>query len=234
VVYTAKSVIRGEGAHDYIDTLRSLKHRPNVVIADIAHTIALCGNRLQPTFFSPNDGRLAEVNDANLLACAENKASFRLPFLNEYHEHDHTDDCPCHPMTGSCERYSLFDWFHQGNVKAPSESLRYSSIVPELAGVIDTQTVEQFFSSLKRDLYFINEMQPVRHMFVCRLLFHMHNDNVNKKLYKSQTLATSAELLFNSFGQVYHGYKGTGDTLSKNLQQGVSESNISNEANCNR
>ena len=206
VVYTAKSILRCEGAYDFVDSLRSLKHRPNVVISDIAHTVASCASKIDRHFFHPFEGRLGTADDLESEESeSEERKKFSLPFLQQYNQHNHTLGCECHPITGSSDHYSLFDWFHEGNVKSSIEYLRRSSLVTELAGSIDTQTAEQFFSSLKRDIYFVNEMQPVRHLFLCRLIFHLHNEKVNKKLFQFQARATDKPIYFNSFGQVYHG-----------------------------
>ena len=42
--------------------------------------------------------------------------------------------------------------------------------------------MEQLFSTFKKDLYFLNNMTPVVHLFIFRLLCHLKNENINSNL----------------------------------------------------
>ena len=177
MVYAAKSLLRGESPRDFVDIIRSMKHRPNIVIADVANKIATCGNRISHGMFRPHEGRLTDNTSENIAAAKEGTMELRLPFLdssNSLFPSQTTDDR--HPISGSDQYLALFDWFHEGNCKDPAETLRNISLVKGLAGYVDTQAAEQLFNSLKRDLYFINQMSPVVHLFIFRLLLHFHND----------------------------------------------------------
>jgi hypothetical protein len=81
-----------------------------------------------------------------------------------------TSDENIHPVTGSAEHYTLYDWFHKGNCKKPAEVLRRVSLLSNFAGFIESQIVEQLFSSLKNMLKFQNKTTPINHMFLSRLL----------------------------------------------------------------
>jgi hypothetical protein len=104
VVYAVKSLLRSEGARDYIDMLRSMKHRPNLSIIDIAHVLASHGNKTIPGFFSPDSGRLAPVTTENI-ARARSGQSFDKPCLRGVTSTQ--SDPTCHPITGSADHYCL-------------------------------------------------------------------------------------------------------------------------------
>ncbi|KAL3855783.1 hypothetical protein ACJMK2_014983 [Sinanodonta woodiana] len=168
VVYAIKSLLRSESPRDYVDLLRSFKHRPNIRIADIAHLIASHGNKTQRNFFYPIEGRLAAAHANNI----------------------------------ALEHYALFDWFHEGNTKNEVESLRNISLLKGFSGIIDSQILEQRFSSLKRDLYFLNQMLPATHMFVFRLLIHLQNQHCNKRVMDKQMKAFGGSYCLNEYGQL--------------------------------
>lgn len=198
-----KNLLRGESPRDYVDIERSLLVRPNVILCDIAHLVARHGNKTVPGFFSPNEGRLHSPDEAIISLAQENKVEFSIPFLTPqmtYSAHQNDND-EVHPVTGSSERILLFDWFHKDNCKEPVESLRKCSLVQELKGIINTQALEQENSSRKRDLYFINNMNPATHLFLVRLLVHVRNCKINKANLEKNSRIFS-QLNTNKYGQL--------------------------------
>ncbi|KAL3887374.1 hypothetical protein ACJMK2_027316, partial [Sinanodonta woodiana] len=198
VVYAIKSLLRSESPRDYVDLLRSFKHRPNIIIADIAHLIASHGNKTQRNFFYPNEGRLAAPDDNNIALSKTKEPIFEINFQH----HLRAEDQEINPTSGSSEHYALFDWFHEGNTKNEVESLRNISLLKEFSGIIDSQILEQRFSSLKRDLYFLNQMLPATHMFVFRLLIHLQNQHCNKRVMDKQMKAFGGSCCLNEYGQL--------------------------------
>ncbi|XP_076075834.1 uncharacterized protein LOC143046560 [Mytilus galloprovincialis] len=55
---------------------------------------------------------------------------------------------------------------------------------------------------MRRDLYFINEMSPAVHVFVCRLILQFHNEKSNNKIKKQQSKLFPADMSFNQLGQL--------------------------------
>ncbi|VDH90095.1 Hypothetical predicted protein [Mytilus galloprovincialis] len=82
---------------------------------------------------------------------------------NTNQEESSSSDSNYNPTTGSSDHLSLYDWFHHNNTK--KKTLRRCSLVREISGLVDTQTVEQLFSSSRKDLYFLNNLTPTNHMF---------------------------------------------------------------------
>ena len=83
-------------------------------------------------------------------------------------EHDYSTTV--HPITGVSARYCLFDKLHEGNTKQEIEVLRRTEHVPELNGIINTESEEQLHNAMGRDRYFMNSMNAVRHIFYLDLM----------------------------------------------------------------
>ncbi|XP_062600986.1 uncharacterized protein LOC134262628 [Saccostrea cucullata] len=203
VVYCIKNLLRCESPRDYVDMERGLKHRPTVSISDVAHLMAKHGNKMIPSFYHPNEGRIAPVTEGNIKQ-AEEKRMFNISCLAEKEDDYRTEDSSSNPITGSKSHFSLFDWFHQDNCRKEEEVLRKSSLVSEIAGLIDTQAVEQLFSSCKKDIYFMNNLSPTNHLFVFRLICHLRNQKKNS-LVKKRQLEVFGTLHQNMYGQVCGG-----------------------------
>jgi hypothetical protein len=128
-------------------------------------------NSTEAIFFSPNEGRLAEASPDNIRLLANSGNMFEIESLQDSgNVQADTSDENIHPLTGSAEHYALYDWFHEGNCKKPEEVLRRVSLLSNFAGFIESQIVEQLFSSLKNMLKFLNKTTPINHMFHSRLL----------------------------------------------------------------
>lgn len=183
---------------------RSMKYRPTISISDVAHLMAKHGNRTVPGFFHPNEGRIAPATIENIKK-VEGGEKFHISCLIEKQNEYVPNNSNSNPITGSNSHFALFDWFHQDNCKKEEEILRKSSSVHEISGLVDTQAVEQLFSSCKKDLYFMNNLSPTNHLFVFRLICHLRNQKKNTLMYKRQSNVFDI-LERNEFGQVCGGF----------------------------
>ncbi|KAG1925878.1 hypothetical protein F2P79_025235 [Pimephales promelas] len=185
VVYSIKFNLRAESPRDFADLLLSWKHIPNVNVYDFARGLATHGNLRVPTAipFQPHEGRLAEPTPVNISSAKKGKLNVSLPWLLEKTDNLNTK---CHPITGSSEHYVLYDKLHESNTKEPQEVLRRISLVPELQGWLNSQIAEQFFASLRKSNYFLNNMAPSMHIFMMRNIIHHKNTSTNQKLLEVQ------------------------------------------------
>lgn len=133
---------------DHMDILLSLEVLPVVVISDLASMLARHGENRLPGIFKPFCGRLAEPTEANISAAKDGNLVVHIPGL----------DPNVVPEEGV--RYSLADKFHQGNLSANEDFLRRVSLVPQLAGRVNTQVQEQLFRKFGRDAYFLTQLTP--------------------------------------------------------------------------
>ncbi|XP_077093825.1 uncharacterized protein LOC143745597 isoform X1 [Siphateles boraxobius] len=201
VVYSLKFLIRAESPRDYAGLLLSWKHLPNKCIYDfarglVAHTNVTRAPDIVP--FQPFEGRLLEPTTENISMAREGKIFSHLSWLREKKE---TPDENGHPITGSADHLVLYDTFHESNTKDPRDILRKISLVPELAGKINSQVVEQFFSQMRKNNYFLNNAAPETNIFLLRSIVHHHNQRTNNEFIKRarKTFVTDTE--FNDYGQ---------------------------------
>ena len=82
IIYAVKFLLRAESLRDYIDILRSMKFKPNILICDTAHIVADHGNRTEPEFFKPFNGRVAESTPENIRSALTGTFEVLLPWLN--------------------------------------------------------------------------------------------------------------------------------------------------------
>ncbi|KAL1267265.1 hypothetical protein QQF64_002940 [Cirrhinus molitorella] len=163
---------------DFSDILLSWKHIPNIVIYDFARGLATHTNLRYPEAltFTPHEGRLADPTDDNIKMAKEGKLKISLPWLNVKKQ---VPDSHGHPITGSAEHYALNDKFHEENSKDKRDVLRKTGLVAQLAGKVNSQVAEQFFSKLKKNNYFLNMTLPSTHVFLMRSIIHHHNSQKN-------------------------------------------------------
>lgn len=206
-MYAIKCLLRSESPRDYVDLEQSLKHIPNITICDIAHLVAKHGNKRFKDMFTPNEGRLAPAAEEIITLAESGRLRFATTFLeNQPQDTDAQMDHEINPTTSSDVHFALFDWFHEGNCKKREEILRKSSLLKEVAGIIDTQAVEQLFNASKRDIYFLNNMSALRHLFLFRLIYHLRNNKLNKELRRKLDAEFHGNLIFNNLGQVRQTY----------------------------
>ncbi|XP_077096041.1 uncharacterized protein LOC143747262 [Siphateles boraxobius] len=189
VVYYQSPLWWQESARDHGDGLLSFKYPPTVFISDIAGRVARhVNNRTRQKFFQPHDGRLCAPTSENISAALEKKLTVQKEWVNTLrssmgpHKHeDQTSDrfTRPHPLTGTHERYSLYDRFHEKNQKRPEERLRSIKLLPDLASIVNSSSAEQINKELSTSRYFLCQLKDIHYMFALRLCFHLHNQRIN-------------------------------------------------------
>lgn len=168
----------------------SLKTPPTIYISDVAGLVARhANNRTRQAFFRPFDGRLCEPTAENVAKASAKDLCVHLPWVKTMagggHVQSQSDEGTegldkRHTITGTSDRFSLYDRFHQRNQKQEKERLRSLDVVPELTGLINSSVAEQLNRELANCRYFLCQLKDVHFMFALRLLFHLHNSKVNK------------------------------------------------------
>ena len=204
IIYGVKFLLRSESPRDYIDMLRSMQHRPNVFVCDMAHMVAVQGNRYKEDFFSPFAGRVAEDTAENIEKAMSGNLTVSFPFLEDSTPaHQQLIDSDSHPVTGSNVRLALFDVFHQGNTNCNVESLRRIGCVKELKGFLNSQAAEQLHHSFNKNKHFLNQMTPLNHIFMFRSMIELRNETKNCKLHKNINMQASASVVLDQYGRGY-------------------------------
>ena len=202
VIYGVKFLLRSESPRDYIDMLRSMKHKPNVFICDMAHMVAVQGNRFQEDFFSPFEGRVAESTVENIEKAKSGDLHVSFPFLLDNKPvEEQSAGSNCHPVTGSNVRLSLFDIFHQSNTKNDKEALRRIGCVKELKGIVNSQAAEQLHCSFNKNKHFLNQMTPVNHIFMFRSVIELQNKEKNFRIYEQLRAQTNSGIFLDGLGR---------------------------------
>ena len=201
VVYSVKFNLRAESPRDYVDMLLSWKHFPNISVYDYARGLAVHANRRQLDTFEPFQGRLLEPTVENIKQASEGKLKVHMPWLKNPKV---PEDKNGHPLTGSSEHYALSDVFHQSNSQDPSDVLRKIGHVPELVGQINSQCVEQLFSGMRKNNYFLNMTTPSNHIFLQRNILHHHNVARNQKTKEEfcKIVPANTEMQLDSHGKM--------------------------------
>lgn len=101
----------------------------------------------------------------------------------------------------------MSDVFHQGNSKDERDVLRKIELVPELAGCTNSQCVEQLFSGMKKNNYFLNMTTPSTHIFLQRNILHHYNVERNNKAKEqySKVIPANGVMQFDSYGRIMLG-----------------------------
>ena len=203
IIYAVKFLLRSESPRDYIDILRSLKYRPNILINDMAHMVANFGNRRHPGLFAPYAGRAAEATHENIELAVNNSLQVSIPWL-ESHGLSKTpqNGNDVHPVTGSDSHLALFDRLHESNIKREVESLRRIACVKELFGKINSEAAEQLHGVYDLNMHFLNQMHPLTHIFMFRSLIDLNNENANFNRVLNIENATGLKVQFDTFGRM--------------------------------
>uniref|UniRef100_A0A8P4FW34 Ubiquitin-like protease family profile domain-containing protein n=1 Tax=Dicentrarchus labrax TaxID=13489 RepID=A0A8P4FW34_DICLA len=188
VVYYLNFLFWTESARDHTDGLLSFKHFPTCFISDVAGQVARhTNNRTKQLFFQPHDGRLCAPTSDNLKLAAKKELkvdmqwvkNLRSPFPSQ--ENPDNDRLQArHPITGTCERYSLYDRFHQKNQKRPEEKLRSLNICPTLRTEVNSSVAEQFNRELASVRYSLCQMNEPHFKQTVRVLIDLHNEKINR------------------------------------------------------
>eukprot|EP00795_Rhopilema_esculentum_P004137 gene4136-20321_t len=209
VIYAVKFLLRSESPRDYIDMIRSLKHKPNVFIVDMAHMVASHGNRYEEGFFSPYEGRVAEATPQNIENALEGNLQISFPWLlnNPSSKNDlYSHNGDCHPISGSNVRLALFDRFHEKNTSCETEALRRITCVAELAGQINSEVVEQIHGSFGKNIHFMNQLSPTNHIFLFRSIIDLRNEARNAEFLKKIEEKTKMVVNFDKYGRAIFGH----------------------------
>ncbi|MES9880904.1 MAG: hypothetical protein ABW185_08490 [Sedimenticola sp.] len=183
IIYCVKFVLRAEGPRDYIDLLLSMKHQPNIVVSDMANMLVAHGNKRQNGMFQPFNGMVAEPTVGNVQMAKNGQLDISLPWLTgTERRHDCTDSQYVHPISGSDWHLCLFDRFHERNVKKEEEVMRRITHVKQLKGRLNSQKDEQLHAKYNHDMRYLNEMQPINHIFLFRCNIDVHNERVNHRM----------------------------------------------------
>ncbi|XP_073688555.1 uncharacterized protein [Garra rufa] len=120
-----------------------------------------------------------------------------------------------HPITGTSDRFSLYDRFHQRNQKQEKEKLRSLDLVPELTGLINSSMAEQLNRELANSRYFLCQLKDVHFMFALRLVFHLHNTQINRSFMDKMVRQTQGSAEVGPDGRLclFTAYRGTHSTL---------------------
>ena len=82
--------------------LRSMQHRPNVFVCDMAHMVTVQGNGYKDDFFSPFIRRVAENTNENIEKAMSGNLTVSFPFLEDSTPaKQQLIDSDCLPVTGS-------------------------------------------------------------------------------------------------------------------------------------
>lgn len=192
-------LLRAESPRDYADLLLSWQHMPNVAIYDFARGLAKHMNLRAPDCipFSPHEGRLLDPTPANIQEAKEGRIQVSLPWLTEKKS---PPDDHSHPRTGSSQHYALTDTFHEKNSRDPKDVLRRVGLVPQLAGRVNTQVVEQFFAQMRKTNYFLNMAEPSTNIFLLRNILHHRNVKMNNSTIKKIQRTFGKDVQLNTDG----------------------------------
>uniref|UniRef100_A0A9J7Y4U2 SAP domain-containing protein n=1 Tax=Cyprinus carpio carpio TaxID=630221 RepID=A0A9J7Y4U2_CYPCA len=204
IVYSIKCNLQAESPRDFADLLLSWKHMPNVIIYDFARGLATHLNlrASEKLPISPFEGRLAEPIQSNIELAKCGKLKVSLPWLNTKKTEP---DLNGHPVTGSSDHYVLYDRFHEANTKDSKDVLRKLTLVPQLAGKVNSQVAEQLFAKMKKNNYFLNMSLPSTHLFQMRNIIHHYNEKKNNKLLERLKKTFGGMMVKNVYGQAVFG-----------------------------
>ena len=195
VIYCIKSLLRAGSPRDHVDALLSFKYQPTVAINDMPHMVGRHGNkRPQGNMFFPFEGRIAEPTEDNVERANAREVLVEFKWMNRNSEfHLEISDCDFsksqtndqHPVTGTKNKYYLYDTMHEGNTTQEKEALRRVGTVKNLRGSLNTHRAEQANRSLNCSNHFLDEMGSTNHVFLLRLLMHLKNEKINLQFLKS-------------------------------------------------
>ncbi|KAM8760021.1 uncharacterized protein AB9X84_008237 [Acanthopagrus schlegelii] len=187
VVYYLNFLFWTESARDHADGLLSFKQFPTCYISDVAGQVARhTNNRTRQLYFKQHDGRLCAPTPDNIKLAVNKELQmdmkwvknlrFPLPLQGSL---DGDRMAATHPITGTTERYSLYDRFHQKNQKRPEERLRSLNICPSLRTEINSSVAEQFNRELASVRYSLCQMKEAQFKQTLRVLIDLHNEKIN-------------------------------------------------------
>ena len=201
IIYAAKFLLRAESPRDYIDVMRSFKHRPNILICDMAHMVARHENKTCRNLFAPFEGRVAEATEENIAFAKDGNLHVSFPWLHSSMFTVLNSFGGTHPVTGSNNHFALFDKFHESNSSDAKEVLRRIGCVKELRGRINSEAVEQIHGMYDLNINFMNRMNPVTHIFMFRSIIDLKNEELNALKLRSLQSDLNMSIAFDHLGR---------------------------------
>ena len=134
-------------------------------------------NHIEPGFFNPNNGQWFPSTQENINLANDGKLQKHLEW--KYTSAHTTVPDRSHPITGTTERYCLYDRFHKKNSNNQADVLRRLTICPQIHANINSESHEQLHQILNKDNYFLNMMNSATHVFMKRLLVDLRNERNN-------------------------------------------------------
>ena len=207
VTYAFKCLLKAESSRDVRDILISLRYPPNVVISDVPHLVTSIVNRSVPNFFMPHNGCVAEPTESNIDKVKKGRfEQLSFPNLNNRFEPARSGlnltGSVMHPITLLTRRWSLYDKFHQGNSKDPTNVMRRTELIKELNGVV-TETAEQLNNFISRKTYFLDSMSPIHHQLMLKLVLAERNNRRNEIVQKDiESLLQFGSLAQDEYGRL--------------------------------
>jgi hypothetical protein len=134
-------------------------------------------NHIEPGFFNPNNGQWFPSTQENINLANDGKLQKHLEW--KYTSAHTTVADRSHPITGTTERYCLYDRFHEKDSNNPADVLRRLTICPQIHANINSESHEQLHHILNKDNYFLNMMNSATHVFMKRLLVDLRNERKN-------------------------------------------------------
>ena len=164
----------------------SLAVQPTLLICDIPASVSAHGNKRMPEMFGPFEGKFLEDTKENIASVSTGALQVSIKELdisqlshNKQYE-DHSYSTTNHPVTGLGFHYCAFDRFYHHQKRPKSDCLHALDIVPECVS-INSQVVDELFSSLDDGRHMLTRMSPTQHIFAIRLLCLLRNNILNKK-----------------------------------------------------
>ena len=78
-------------------------------------------------------------------------------------------------------------------------------LVPELHGKLNSQNVEQLFSQIRKNNYFLNSMSPCSHVFLMRSILHHRNERLEHLLMDRFKKGHKGEITRDALGKAILG-----------------------------
>lgn len=219
-----------ESARDHADGLLSFKHFPTCYISDVAGQVARhTNNRTKQLFFHPHDGRLCAPTTENIKLAAKKELKVDMQWVKNLRspfplppESDRMSGR--HPITGTTERFSLYDRFHQKNQKRPEEKLRSLNICPTLRTEVNSSVAEQFNRELASVRYSLCQMKEAHFKQTVRVLIDLHNEKVNRGFKTEMEALCSTQLCIGLHGML--GLQSAGKFGQYMILQRLTDNNI--------
>ena len=179
IIYAVKFLLRAESLRESLDVMRSFKHRPNILICDMAHMVARHGNKTCINLFAPFRGHVAEATEENIAFAKDGNLHVSFLWLHSSMFTVVNYFGGTHPVTGSNNHFALFDKFHKTNLSDAKEVISRTCCIKEVRGRINRKAVEEIHSMCDLNINFMNRMNPVTHIFMFRSIIDLKNEELN-------------------------------------------------------